>query len=92
MFLPWSAQQLRGEVYAHCAVLEERADAEGAYFHVRGEEETGTLGTATGQDNTTMRVLTVPFTGNGGPALLLIQTSEASWDQAAVDDFIASFR
>ena len=40
LFLPWSAQQLRGEVYAHCAVLEERADAEGAYFHVRGEEET----------------------------------------------------
>ena len=40
IFLPWSAQQLRGEIYAHCAVLEERADADGAYFHVRGEEDT----------------------------------------------------
>ena len=40
IFLPWTAQQLRGEIYAHCAVLEERADAEGAYFHVRGEEGT----------------------------------------------------
>jgi GTP-binding protein HflX len=37
-FLPWSAQQLRGEIFARCAVLEERADHEGAYFRVRGEQ------------------------------------------------------
>jgi len=67
-------------------------DVEEVPLTIRGEEVTGTLGTATGQDNTTMRVLTVPFTGNGGPALLLIQTAEARWDQAVVDDFIASFR
>lgn len=67
-------------------------DVEEVPLTIRGEEVTGTLGTATGQDNTTMRVLTVPFTGNGGPALLLIQTAEASWDQAVVDDLIASFR
>ena len=39
-----------------------------------------------------VRVLTVPFTGDGGPALLLYQTAEADWDQATVDDFLASFR
>jgi GTPase len=37
--LPWSAQQLRGELFAQCEVLEERAEAEGSYFHVRGEPE-----------------------------------------------------
>ena len=37
LFLPWSAQHLRGELFANCVVLEERADAEGAFFHVRGE-------------------------------------------------------
>ncbi len=37
LFLPWSAQQLRGQIYAQCEVLEERADADGAYFRVRGE-------------------------------------------------------
>ncbi len=37
LFLPWSAQQLRGEIFASCQVLEERADAEGAFFRVRGE-------------------------------------------------------
>jgi GTP-binding protein HflX len=37
LFLPWSAQQLRREIYASCEVLEERADDEGAFFHVRGE-------------------------------------------------------
>jgi len=37
LFLPWSAQQLRGEIFARCEVLEERADDEGAFFRVRGE-------------------------------------------------------
>ena len=37
LFLPWSAQQLRGELFAQCEVLEERAEAEGAFFSVRGE-------------------------------------------------------
>jgi GTP-binding protein HflX len=36
LFLPWSAQQLRGEIYSNCQVLEERADEEGAFFRVRG--------------------------------------------------------
>lgn len=40
LFLPWSAQQLRGELYASCEVLEERADEEGAFFRVRGEPDT----------------------------------------------------
>lgn len=42
LFLPWSAQQLRGEVFARCQVLGERADGEGAFFHVRGEAATVT--------------------------------------------------
>ena len=37
LFLPWSAQQLRSQIYASCEVLEERADGEGAFFRVRGE-------------------------------------------------------
>ena len=40
LFLPWSAQQLRGEIFARCEVLEERADDEGALFRVRGEQAT----------------------------------------------------
>jgi GTP-binding protein HflX len=39
LFLPWSAQQLRGEIYATCEVLEERADGDGAFFRVRGEQD-----------------------------------------------------
>ena len=38
LFLPWSAQQLRGEIFARCEVLAERADEEGAFFQVRGEQ------------------------------------------------------
>ena len=34
IFLPWTAQQVRGEIYAKCQVLEERAEAEGAFFKV----------------------------------------------------------
>jgi GTP-binding protein HflX len=40
LFLPWSAQKLRGEIFAACEVLEERADGEGAFLRVRGETET----------------------------------------------------
>ncbi|OHC71488.1 MAG: GTPase HflX [Rhodocyclales bacterium RIFCSPLOWO2_02_FULL_63_24] len=40
LFLPWSAQQQRGQIFARCEVLEERADEEGATLRVRGERET----------------------------------------------------
>src|SRR5574341_204750 len=38
-FLPWSAQGLRGEIFASCEVLEERADGEGVFLRVRGEPD-----------------------------------------------------
>ena len=38
LFLPWTAQQLRGELFAHCKVLAERAEETGAFFSVRGEQ------------------------------------------------------
>jgi GTP-binding protein HflX len=37
--LPWSAQQLRKELYAQCEVLDEQGDETGALFRVRGEPE-----------------------------------------------------
>lgn len=37
LFLPWSAQQLRGELFSQCEVLEERAEEKGAFFSVRAE-------------------------------------------------------
>lgn len=37
LFLPWSAQKLRGAIFATCEVLAERAAEEGAFFSVRGE-------------------------------------------------------
>jgi len=37
LFLPWSAQSLRGEIFASCQVIEERADGEGAFLRVRGD-------------------------------------------------------
>ncbi|MDB2705072.1 GTPase HflX [Pseudomonadota bacterium] len=39
IFLPWSAQDLRGEIFSSCEVLEERADAAGAFFHLRSSPE-----------------------------------------------------
>jgi len=39
LFLPWSAQKLRGQIFASCTVLEERTDTEGAFLRVRGEPE-----------------------------------------------------
>jgi GTP-binding protein HflX len=39
LFLPWSAQKQRGEIFATCTVLEERADDAGTFLRVRGEPE-----------------------------------------------------
>lgn len=39
IFLPWSAQELRGEIFASCDVLEERADAAGAFFRYRASPD-----------------------------------------------------
>ena len=35
IFLPWSEQGLRGEIFASCQVLEERAEEAGAFFRFR---------------------------------------------------------
>ena len=40
LFLPWTAQQLRGKIFASCEVLDERADNDGAFLRVRGEAGT----------------------------------------------------
>ena len=39
LFLPWSEQNKRGEIFSSCKVLEERADGEGAFLRIRGEPE-----------------------------------------------------
>ncbi len=39
IFLPWSAQELRGEIFTSCEVLEERADAAGAFFRFRASAD-----------------------------------------------------
>jgi GTP-binding protein HflX len=39
LFLPWAAQKMRGEVFATCEVLDERAANEGAFLRVRGAPE-----------------------------------------------------
>lgn len=38
LFLPWTAQQMRKDIYENCEVLAERADEDGAFFRVRGEQ------------------------------------------------------
>ena len=40
IFLPWSEQKMRSQVFATCKVLEERADGEGALLRISGEPET----------------------------------------------------
>jgi GTPase len=37
LFLPWTQQNMRGEIFSTCEVLDERADGEGALLTVRGD-------------------------------------------------------
>lgn len=60
---------------------------------ILGQEVTGVVGNGvSSSDNTTYRVLTVPFNGKGGPAILMYERPEAGWNQTEADDFIASFK
>ncbi|MFN0037975.1 MAG: GTPase HflX [Burkholderiales bacterium] len=36
IFLPWSAQQLRGAIFSDCEVIGERSDNEGTHLRIRG--------------------------------------------------------
>ena len=40
IFLPWSEQNLRGNIFESFEVLEERADDAGTFFRIRGESDT----------------------------------------------------
>jgi GTP-binding protein HflX len=40
LFLPWTQQNMRGEIFSTCEVLDERADGEGALLTVRGDPAT----------------------------------------------------
>jgi GTP-binding protein HflX len=37
LFLPWSAQKLRGDIFLNFQVMDERAGSEGTVFRIRGE-------------------------------------------------------
>ncbi len=39
-FLPWLSQQLRGEIYANCKVIEERTEDEGVVFKILAAPDT----------------------------------------------------
>jgi GTP-binding protein HflX len=39
LFLPWTEQKMRGEIFATCKVLEERSEGEGALLRIRGAPE-----------------------------------------------------
>jgi hypothetical protein len=71
----------------------EVVESEEVQLTILGQDVTGIMGQGTrSEDNADYRILTVPFTGRGGPTLLIIERPEASWDQAEVDAFIASFQ
>lgn len=60
---------------------------------IRGQDVTGVVGNGvSSSDDTSFRILTAPFTGKGGPAILIYQRPEADWSQTEADDFIASFK
>jgi GTPase len=39
IFVPWSQQAMRGEIYANCQVLAERTDDAGTHFQIRSEPD-----------------------------------------------------
>ena len=59
---------------------------------IRGEKTTVTVEESDGGQGYILRQLFVMFKGNQGPAILMIEGRKDTWDQTAVDKFIASIR
>ncbi len=59
---------------------------------VRGQTITFVINEGTNSDGQAYRSMTGSFQGKGGAALLSIESPIGSWNQAAVDQFIASIR
>ncbi len=59
---------------------------------IRGEKTTVTVEESDGSQGYILRQLFAIFTGNNGPAIIMIQGRKDTWDQTLVDKFIASIR
>jgi hypothetical protein len=59
---------------------------------IKGEPVTLTVRESTAEDGEPMRQVTGLFQGKGGPAMLLVMGQANAWDQAVLDQFIASIR
>jgi hypothetical protein len=57
---------------------------------LRGQETTLIVSEGLNSENIPYRQVTVAFEGKGGPALLMFSETVDAWDQAAVDEFLAS--
>jgi hypothetical protein len=59
---------------------------------LRGQEVTLSVSEGVNSENISHRQVTAAFEGKGGPALLMFSETVEAWDQAAVDEFLASIR
>jgi len=59
---------------------------------IRGQDVTLIVSEGLNSANVPYRQVTAAFEGKGGPTLLVFSETVGAWDQAAVDEFIASIR
>lgn len=59
---------------------------------LRGHETTLVISEGVNSEGESYRQLTVVFEGKGGPALMVFSEPIDNWDQATIDEFLASIR
>jgi len=59
---------------------------------IRGQQVPATISEGQTESGVTMRQMTTVFKGKNGLAVLMIMGEKSSWDQQAIDQFIASIR
>jgi hypothetical protein len=59
---------------------------------VRGEDVTAVVSEGQSGDGKTIKQIMVPFTGKGGPAMLLYVAPSDSFDQQMIEDFLTSMQ
>lgn len=79
-------QRQTGQGNAQLEVVETRP------VTVRGEETTMTISEGEADEGQQVRQASLVFPGNNGPVMLMVTGSASTWDEALVDEFIASLR
>lgn len=86
------AEQMRQMSESQTGQISNLQQVDSVPVTIRGQETTMNVYEGTSKEGTSIREVMAVFEGKGGTAFFMAVGPQSSWDQAAIDQFIASLR